>query len=113
MKMNGNNAGKALSKYQPCIDPWFTMSILWNGDIVPCCGDYSGAYVIGNASETQLREAWNNGKITALRRNLINRPQEKTSILLCESCDRLFEKKMLGIPVRNWKYFLKERFHYK
>ncbi len=110
---NGENPSsrKDLRYYQPCIDVWFTMNILWNGDIVPCCGDYSGAYVIGNAGEISLKEAWNSSKITKLREYLTQHPPQYDWIELCKKCDRLFEEKVLGVPTRNLKYFLKERFH--
>lgn len=102
---------KDLRNYQPCIDVWFTMNVLWNGDIVPCCGDYSGGYVIGNVADITLKEAWNSSKMTKLREHLTQRPPQYDCIELCRKCDRLFEAKILGVPTRNLKYFLKERFH--
>jgi hypothetical protein len=32
------------------------MQILWNGDVVPCCYDFNGEYVIGNALSEGLKE---------------------------------------------------------
>lgn len=100
------------SGFNPCINPWFTMNILRNGDIVPCCGDYSGAYVMGNIADTNLKDAWNNDHMLKLREMLTQSSPQPISIDLCKNCDRLFEKRLLGFPLRNLEYFLKERLHY-
>lgn len=54
----------------PCIMPWHTLGIFWDGTITPCCVDYEGTLAIGNANITSVVEAWNNEKIVALRRQL-------------------------------------------
>jgi len=42
----------------PC-DPLFhQMYIQWNGDVVPCCMDYNGKMVIGNANTQSIKEIW-------------------------------------------------------
>lgn len=39
-----------------CPEPWNRVSILQNGDVVPCCRDAEGKYVYGNINEQTLDE---------------------------------------------------------
>lgn len=41
-----------------CPFPWQYMVVHWNGDVVPCCRDHSGALVLGNVKEKSLQEIW-------------------------------------------------------
>ncbi len=110
MDIPGAPARNVSRKFHPCIDPWFTMNVLWNGDVVPCCGDFSGAYVMGNVADRPLRNIWNNDRMVSLRENLTG--AKPLSVNLCKNCDRLFEERVLGFPIRNLKYFIKERLPY-
>jgi radical SAM protein with 4Fe4S-binding SPASM domain len=47
-----------------------TISIRWNGDVVPCCYDISSQYVIGNINEQPLEALWNNERYIELRRRI-------------------------------------------
>jgi len=42
--------------------PWiyYSMTILVNGDVVPCCRDPHGNYIMGNIISQDLDEIWNN-----------------------------------------------------
>lgn len=53
----------------PCPVRWQSISVLWDGRIVPCCRDYDGDLVIGDAHHDSLEACWNSEGITALRRN--------------------------------------------
>jgi radical SAM protein with 4Fe4S-binding SPASM domain len=44
------------------------MSILWNGDVVPCCSDLGGKHIMGNAFKDGLMNVWNNKKYKVLRK---------------------------------------------
>lgn len=50
-----------------CSLPYKMMSILWNGDVVPCCLDYNGAYIVGNINKNALKDIWNCDKMQAIR----------------------------------------------
>jgi radical SAM protein with 4Fe4S-binding SPASM domain len=65
--------------------PWiyFSTTILWNGDVVPCCRDAQGEMVMGNIFETNLDQIWNNSKYQAFRRQVLT-PKGKPS--LCRLC---------------------------
>lgn len=77
----------------PCANPWTSVSFLWNGDVVPCCADYDGKYVLGNIEDQTLEEIWNNGKMRRLRKAHID--GERGRIELCRSCRN------------SWKSFIK------
>lgn len=42
---------------------WFGFSIMYNGDVVVCCYDYDGKYVVGNVFENFFMEIWNGFKM--------------------------------------------------
>jgi len=70
----------------PCYSLWKgnSVSVLWNGDVVPCCHDYDGMYVLGNILEEHLRSMWNNEKMQKLRGTHLLR--ERQQISLCRNC---------------------------
>lgn len=42
----------------PCWVLFHQMMILWDGTVVPCCSDYDGKQVLGNANKQSLKEIW-------------------------------------------------------
>jgi radical SAM protein with 4Fe4S-binding SPASM domain len=70
-----------------CAWPFERMTILWDGDVVPCCFDYDKKYVLGNIKESRLIDIWNGEKIQQLRDeflcNCVRNP-------LCVNCERLY-----------------------
>ena len=57
----------------------------WNGDIVPCCYDITGEYIIGNIMENPLKELWNNKRYKALRKSI----HLRNYIPLCAHCNEV------------------------
>ncbi|MBW7989197.1 MAG: radical SAM protein [Planctomycetes bacterium] len=57
----------------------------WNGDVVPCCYDIAGQYVIGNIMEHSLEEIWNNKRYKALRESI----HLGKFIPLCANCNNI------------------------
>jgi len=41
--------------------------ILYNGDMIPCCADWSRDVVLGNVKENSLREIWHGEKLNRIR----------------------------------------------
>ncbi len=70
-----------------CDWPWKKMSVTWNGDVVPCCYDYNGLYVLGNVKRESLAEIWNGERMQALRSEFIS---NAVSNPLCASCSELY-----------------------
>ncbi|MCP1716323.1 radical SAM protein with 4Fe4S-binding SPASM domain [Methanocalculus alkaliphilus] len=62
-----------------------TITIRWNGDVVPCCYDLTSQLVMGNILEDDLVEIWNNESyaklIEGIKRRKLNR--------LCNKCNTL------------------------
>jgi radical SAM protein with 4Fe4S-binding SPASM domain len=68
----------------PCMRPWFLLTILWNGKVVPCCYDYDGKYIIGDVHSQSLEEIWNCDRMIELRRQHIMNNFEDNP--LCKNC---------------------------
>jgi radical SAM protein with 4Fe4S-binding SPASM domain len=58
---------KKIDKVDKCQKPWFYMSIMWDGNVVPCCYDYDNLYVLGNVNNSSLKEIWNGDSMKRLR----------------------------------------------
>jgi len=59
-----------------------TISIRWNGDVVPCCYDLVNMMVMGNVLDKKIDAIWNNKKYLKLRKDIdeFNPPD------LCKNC---------------------------
>lgn len=60
------------------------LTILWNGDIVPCCIDYDGSYLIGNVKDKSLLELFNSSYLNKLRELGVGLDYRGT---FCENCN--------------------------
>lgn len=69
-----------------CTWPWRSMTIAWDGDVVPCCHDYDKRYVLGNIHESSLTEIWNGAPMQALRAEFLS---GDVSNPLCRNCEAL------------------------
>ncbi len=49
-----------------------TMTVRYNGDIVPCCYDLTSQLIMGNILEDKLSNIWNNNKYLKLRKSINN-----------------------------------------
>ncbi len=67
----------------PCFESYFQTAILHNGDVVPCCADLNGYYVIGNIKKNSLKELRNNDRMVKLRKMLIN---QSNNLKICQNC---------------------------
>lgn len=54
----------------PCLLPWHTLGVYWDGTVTPCCVDFEGEMAIGNAGDSGLMGLWNNDRMIGLRRRL-------------------------------------------
>lgn len=81
---------EALKKRYPtpaCSVPWETLSVTWDGEVVPCCFDYDKKYPLGNLKDQSLKEIWNGEKMRALRREFMNNDVRNE---LCRRCTVLY-----------------------
>jgi radical SAM protein with 4Fe4S-binding SPASM domain len=66
-----------------CYFPWHSVSILWDGSVVPCCRDYNGVEIIGDLNNQSLEEIWNGEKMKNLRKELVS---GRITNKLCNPC---------------------------
>jgi MoaA/NifB/PqqE/SkfB family radical SAM enzyme len=53
-----------------CPELWKgSLVVLWDGSVVPCCVDYEGKMVLGDAKTTPIKEIFNTRALRMLRRN--------------------------------------------
>ena len=89
--------------YAPCAFLWYSMSVMWDGTVVPCCVDMFKRYPVGNIQDNSLEELWNSGKLGHLREKIYR--GEYQDIELCSGCDILWKKRILGIPIKSFYNF--------
>lgn len=92
--------------YSPCTFCWYSLTILWDGTIVPCPQDFFAKIKLGSAKDETIREVWQGKKMQALRNRFISK--NVIGLQPCEKCDRLYRKRFMGIPSINMKEFLSE-----
>ena len=68
-----------------CPLPFKDIQILWDGRVVPCCFDYDGELVLGDATRNTLYEIWHSPPYEALRRAW--REGRSYEVPLCARCD--------------------------
>jgi radical SAM protein with 4Fe4S-binding SPASM domain len=65
-----------------CDKTYETVTIRWNGDIVPCCFDLASQGRMGSILESSLEEIWNNEKYTGFRKRIYDRDPPD----MCQAC---------------------------
>jgi radical SAM protein with 4Fe4S-binding SPASM domain len=94
--------------YTPCTFLWYSVNILSDGRIVPCCLDVRGQCTLGNLRNETLSDVWNNQKYQDLRTKIAK--GRYAEIGLCRDCDILWKNTFSGIPTRYLWNFIKENF---
>ena len=79
-----------LVPYNHCEWLYYSVTILWNGDVVPCCRDAQGEYVMGNILEQDFNEIWNGRKFKEFRRRVNS---DQANLGLCRLCSGY------GVPI--------------
>ncbi|MBF0118037.1 MAG: radical SAM protein [Desulfobacterales bacterium] len=83
--------------FYPCSRLWTSISIAWNGDVVPCIYNANHEYLIGNLQYSSLKELWNHHKLLKLRRSMFDKTYLSISPL-CDNCIVVGTPPILGIP---------------
>ena len=63
-----NNTAEYMQRY--CEFPWSSVSVLYDGTVVPCPLDYEGELSMGNIKDNSLEEIWNSEKFDDFRKYL-------------------------------------------
>jgi len=67
-----------------CAQPFQRMVILWDGRVLPCCGDVYAEYVLGDARDKTLKDIWHGSKFQKLRdKHLAGKYYE---VNICKKC---------------------------
>lgn len=87
---------RSLSQF-PCYYPWHSISILWDGQVVPCCRDFDASMILGDLNRQTIAQIWNGSRMQRLRRNFtrgrwVGRP--------CETCEEASLE--IGLPGRHY-----------
>lgn len=69
---------------------YYSTTVLWNGDVVPCCRDAQGDYIMGNILEQDFYEIWNGEKFREFRRKVNS---DQANLELCRLCSGY------GVPI--------------
>ena len=62
---------------------YYSTVVLWNGDVVPCCRDAQGEYVMGNVLKQDFEEIWNGEKYRNFRKSI---RENQSDMKLCRLC---------------------------
>lgn len=66
-----------------CLNPWLSVSVQCDGDVVPCCMSFGKDIVYGNLKEASLETIWNESPVVEEFRRM---HMEKESIPMCDNC---------------------------
>lgn len=80
-------------KHNYCDDVMNTITIRWNGDVVPCCYDLDSRVILGNIHLSNLDTIWNNDQYVQLRKSIA----ERNFNPLCDECNIVKSPKYLQI----------------
>lgn len=70
--------------YRTCTMPFFSMAIVFNGDVIICCQDWSRELVIGNVLNDPLLSIWDSDAYNTLRKKISGR--RFNDIVTCAGC---------------------------
>lgn len=76
-----------------------TLTIRYNGDVVPCCYDLTSKLVMGNVQNQRLDQIWNSSKYQALRNSIC----EMKFGDLCNNCNVVKNRKKVLLTLKNEK----------
>ena len=72
--------------FLPCAYLWSRMLVHWNGQVIPCCRDYSGKYLeIGDANKQSIKQIWISKKMMNFRK--MHAESKRSKITICANCD--------------------------
>lgn len=89
-----------------CTFPWYALVILNDGKVLPCPQDFFGRLKIGDISEKNIKDIFNDKKIIELRNKFSHKDID--DLHPCSNCDRVFRNTFLGIPTDYLGIFFKD-----
>jgi radical SAM protein with 4Fe4S-binding SPASM domain len=89
------DAEQAYMSRFPCYFPWHSVSVTWEGLVVPCCRDYDASDVLGDLRTESLEQIWNSARMRRLR---LEHSRGKVSATVCQNCRE--HSSEIGLPGR-------------
>jgi len=93
-------------QFTPCTFPWYSLTMLWDGTVVPCPQDWYGKLRLGHFPQQSLVQIWNSNAMSELRNRM--GLGDVADLQPCCECDRIRRKSHFGIPTENMKAFIGE-----
>lgn len=84
-----------IKKHPECPEVFDKLSILWDGAVSACCGDYDNKMLVGDLKDNSLKEIWE-GEQMGLYRSLLA-DMRHDEIELCSTCYDNFGLQMPGL----------------
>jgi len=81
-----------------CTFPWYSLTVFYDGKVFLCPQDFTGKYSLGNLTDQEIKEIFNNEAICDIRENFRNKNIMDT--WPCGTCDRIRRKTFAGIPLK-------------
>jgi len=72
------------NKIVPCKHVYTQCAILFNGDVVPCCNDLNGKYIMDNIKKQKYSKIRNNKKFISFRKKMLAKSINELKI--CRTC---------------------------
>jgi len=89
-----NGSGEESQIQNFCDHVLNTITVRWNGDVVPCCYDLTSRVVLGNIYDDNLETIWNNQKYLRLRMSIYEKNFYPS---LCDECNTVKNHKYLCV----------------
>lgn len=109
----GNVGEKAVETGSPpgpvrssCTFNYYSLTVLWDGRVVPCPQDWYAECVLGDLNRSSLEAIWNGKEMRGIRTRM--QSLNVSGLEPCDRCDRIRRRTLLGVPVENLKAFLGE-----
>ena len=90
-------ASHAMTYFSTCTRLFKQAYIMFNGDMVLCCVDYSRKEVLGNITDSSISAVWNGTRAREIRRRFL--AHEFASLPLCGDC-RIDEVREVSVDAR-------------
>ena len=84
MVYNEETEMKNIHWLEPCQFPWSSLSIQWDGSIVPCCQDFNSEMLLGNSNINLLYDIWNSVNYYYFRKNHLTKQEKNKCICKCD-----------------------------
>lgn len=82
-----------------CTEPFDRLVIKWDGRVSPCCVDYDGQMIMGDATRQSIEEIWNSPSLLKMRHDF--RHGDLQHWPLCAKCPKSYSKTYNKLFIRN------------